>query len=142
MKDPHIGTDQWVGGEDDADLGIIVVRQKMDEDVCPLGKECLIDKGDDYIFSGRKRFDLHAKCREKQPVKTTVNDHLKVDRDIEMIDEIRSRYMPAFTREQTRLYISLHPPEDYMCCRGCRCHGDGCDCCTDRCRCCAGCCFH
>lgn len=112
---------------------------------CPLKDKCLLDHGDDYIFSGRKRFDLHAKCKQevvKKEKKPSIIAEMRNDAEMEMIDEIRRRWMPAFTREQTRLYISIHPPSDYMCCRGCMCHGDGCDCCTDRCRCCAGCCFH
>lgn len=124
---------------DSTDVCALLSPQIM-EDACPLGKECLIDKGDDYIFSGRKRFDLHAKCRQQQQAAT--KKKMIRDPDLERIREIRDRYMPAFTLEQTRLYISWHPPEDYMCCEGCRCHGDGCDCCSDRCRCCAGVCFH
>lgn len=107
---------------------------------------------EDYCFSPRMRFDPHAKCIQKQnESRYGVIVDIDYGAECDYVREIRDRYMPAFTLEQTERYMSIHPPSAYMCCDGCRSdciddhhlsENDRCDCCTGMCRCCAGVCGH
>lgn len=126
---------------------------------CPVGDiNCIhhpLNDDEDYCFSPRMRFDIHAKCvqrmNEEKKFHEKNDDDKNNDDNVEQdyIEEIRQKYMPAFTTEQTILYMRLHPPSDYICCNGCKyddckylsCE-EKCDCCLGYCRCCADLCGH
>jgi hypothetical protein len=100
-------------------------------DKCPMGDiHCIfhaLNDDEDYCFSPRMRFGIHAKCIQNMNDDETYQDYIYEFRDDETyqdyIYEIRNEYMPAFTYEQTEIYMKWHAPSEYICCRGCR---DGC----------------
>lgn len=129
------------------------VVEQMCCDECPMGPvNCifhLMNDDEDYCFSPRMRFDPHAKCIQIMNERYLEEEEYKeetYEEYDEYIYEIRDKYMPAFTIEQTKTYLRWHAPSEYICCNGCRddCRydEDRCECCMGNCRCCAGCCFH
>lgn len=126
----------------------------MEED-CPVGQHnCIFHEendDEDYCFSPRMRFGTHAKCIQKYNEEEVDEEEFdEEDVELDYLCEIRDRYMPAFTIEQTKLYVAWNPPSAYICCDGCKMEcrryydtrEEWCDCCSDNCKCCAGCCFH